>query len=109
MPVRNSEKELEDTYLDLIEDKNMTTEEEAVQHLFREDVDDLLKKLILKEKITLYELEDIIGEKINTVSGEITLDEYEYQIIPDINFEIKEINEYRKRISNYSKINFWQF
>jgi len=50
MPVRNSEKEVEDTYLDLIEDKNMTTEEEAVQHLFREDVDDLLKKLTPRER-----------------------------------------------------------
>ena len=63
--------------------------------------DDLLKKIILKEKVTLSELEEIIGEKVNTTNGEITLDEYEYQIIPDINFEIEEINEYRKRINNY--------
>ena len=63
--------------------------------------DDLLKKIILKEKVTLLELEDILGEKVDTINGEITPDEYEYQIIPDINFEIEEINEYRKRINNY--------
>lgn len=63
--------------------------------------DDFLKKIILKENVTLSDLEDIVGCKVDTINGEITLEEYEYQIIPDINFEIKEINEYRKRINNY--------
>lgn len=63
--------------------------------------DDLLKKIILKEKVNLSELEDIVGEKVDLENGEITLEEYEYQIVPDINFEIEEINEYRKRINDY--------
>lgn len=63
--------------------------------------DDLLKKIILMEKVTLSELEEVLGEKVDTINGEISLEEYEYQIIPYINWEIEEINKYRKRINNY--------
>ena len=63
--------------------------------------DDLLKKIILMEKVTLSELEEVLGEKVDTINGEISLEEYENQIIPCINCEIEEINKYRKRINNY--------
>ena len=53
------------------------------------------------EKVTLSELEEVLGEKVDTINGEISLEEYEYQIIPYINWEIEEINKYRKRINNY--------